>query len=87
MEDSETLLTQDQAFVKAHDVLTDLQQKKNDDNKIKGHALLLAYDPDREAFQMVAINSDADEIRALLLSCLATIRQALDSTTEGRTLN
>lgn len=87
MADNDSLLTQDQAFTKAHDLLADLQQHKNDDNKIKGHALVLAYDPEREAFQMVSINSDPDEIRALLLSCLITIREALSNTAEDRTLN
>ena len=87
MEDNESLLTQDQAFIKAHELLTDLQQRKNDDNKIKGHALLLAYDPERESFQMVAINSDAEEVTALVFSCLATIRESLKSIAEDRTLN
>lgn len=87
MSDIETLLTQEQAFIKAHDLLSGMQTNNTDDGKTKSHGLLLVYDPEREAFQMVAINADAEEVTALVLSCLATIRQTLKDTSEDRTLN
>lgn len=87
MEDKDSLLTQEQAFIKAHDILNIMQRNNTDEGKTKSHGLLLAYDPEREAFQMVAINSDAEEVTALVLSCLATIRQTLKDLDEDRTLN
>jgi hypothetical protein len=86
MEDSERPLTQEQAFNKAHDILDIMQNNSTDDGKTKSHGLLLAYDPEREAFQMVAINSDAEEVTALVLSCLATLRETLKEI-EDRTIN
>ena len=82
MEDNEVVLTQEQAFNKAHDIL-DVIQKVN----TSSHALLLAYDPDKEAFQMVAINSDTEEVLALILSGLATVRTSIKDLMTDRTIN
>lgn len=87
MDEQEQILTQDQAFIKAHDILSAMKDSSADDGKTKSHAVLLAYDPEREAFQMVAINSDLDEVMALVLSCLATVRESIKNTSEDRTLN
>ena len=87
MEDNEVVLTQEQAFNKAQGILSDMKSNIADNGKTKSHALLLVYDPAREAFQMVAINSDAEEITALVLSCLATLKESLISAAEDRTLN
>ena len=87
MSGEEALLTQAQAFEKAQELIKEIRDNNDDDGKTKSHALLLVYDPEREAFQMVAINSDADEVVALVLSCLATVRQSLKDVSEDRTLN
>lgn len=87
MDDHETPLTQDQAFSKAHELLKVMQGNTHDDGKAKGNAVLLAYDPEREAFQMVSINADPEEIMALVLGCFATVKNALKNISEDRTLN
>lgn len=53
----------------------------------KGNALLLAYDSEKETFQMLAINADLKEVRALLMGCVASMQAGLNDVSPDRTLN
>ena len=69
-------------FTKARGVLDEMQALDK-----KGNALLLAYDSEKETFQMVALNADAEEIKALILSCMAAMVKAVQDVAPDRTLN
>ena len=82
MEDTEVVLTKDEAFNKAHAILKVMQETEKEN-----HALILMYNPEKEAFQMVAINSDTEEVLALILSGLATVRTSIKDLMSDRTIN
>lgn len=82
MENEEQNMTHEQVIQKAHDIISHMEEIKT-----KGNALLLAYDSDKEQFQMLAINADFEEISALVLSCVAAMKIQIKDMSPDRTVN
>lgn len=82
MENKSESIDPAEVFAKAREMLDRMEELDG-----KGNALLLTYDSESEAFQMLSMHADIDEVKALILSCIATMKQLVDSTQADRTLN
>ena len=81
MEDKDENIEPERIFAKARELLSEMEKSEG------CNGLLLTYDPEAEKFQFLAIHADAEEVMALLLSCMGVMRQTIKDTNPNRTLN